>query len=312
MIFKTSATAFEHDQGWQSNNNIWKKTLGAHTTTVDTKTNTIEIDRWHYPIYTSTNSFSSFPFENYKLVPYDHAVTNGKIIHNPDSTIHLQKKLITCDAFCEHVIESVYSQLKGGRYIIGDSKGLDCTTIISILDYFNIEYQSFCYDKRQTNVDSFYLQLQQQHWGFNQTAYFTQPTKLITGMYGDEYMLRNPLYVQWLLTDTNLLDVFEQSQNTYMYDYVTKYYAKKLKNLSLNPDFLQTILNDYQLWSHNYTEVICPFKNIDILLLGLNLDIDTIIKQVTDGYINKKIISMCNKNLLPNLDTKKNHSDIIF
>ena len=44
--------------------------------------------------------------------------------------------------------------------------------------------------------------------------------------------------------------------------------------------------------------MICPFKNINILQLGLNLDYDTIIKQVTDGYINKKIISMGNKKLL--------------
>ena len=97
-----------------------------------------------------------------------------------------------------------------------------------------------------------------------------------------------------------------------MYDYFKEYYCVKITNLQPNKNFLQNILNDYQLWSHFNTQVICPFKNINILQLGLNLDYDTIIKQVTDGYINKKIISLCNKKLLLSLDDKKNTSDIIF
>jgi hypothetical protein len=312
MIFKTSESEFEHDKGWSHNNHVWSKTMGSHVATVNLNTMSIEIDRWHYPIYNYQNSFSSFPFSGYSLIPYDHVVRNGTILHNPEETISLHKKTIDCDRFCDYIIQSVYKQLEGGQYIIGDSKGLDCTTIMSILDYFNIKYRTFCYDKRETNVDSLYKHLQETHWGFNQTAYFSEPTKLITGMYGDEYLLRNPLYVQWLLDDVNLSNVFEKYPNAYMYDYFKEYYCVKITNLQPNKNFLQNILNDYQLWSHFNTQVICPFKNINILQLGLNLDYDTIIKQVTDGYINKKIISMCNKKLLLSLDDKKNTSDIIF
>ena len=51
MIFKTSESEFEHDKGWSHNNHVWSKTMGSHVATVDLNTMSIEIDRWHYPIY---------------------------------------------------------------------------------------------------------------------------------------------------------------------------------------------------------------------------------------------------------------------
>ena len=313
MIFKLNKNNLIYDKGWLHQNHLLTKTLGHSTTKIDLNELTISIDRWHFPLYKDSNNFfSSFPFENFHLIPYDHHVIKGEIIYNQNNTVNFVQKTITCDQYCDFVIESVSKNLKDHSYIIGNSNGLDCTTIMAIMDYYNIKYHTYDYNKRQIHSDKFFIELQKNHWGFNQTPYFEKTTSLVTGMYGDEYMLRNPLYVQWLLEKENLSQIFSKYPESYMYDYFFQYYDKKINAYPYNKNFLQHILNDYQLWSHNYTNIVCPFKDKNILLYGLNLDQDTIVKQVTDGFINKQIIKKCNKNLLSKLDRKKNLSDKIF
>ena len=69
------------------------------------------------------------------------------------------------------------------------------------------------------------------------------------------------------------------------------------------------ILNDHQMWSFDETTIISPYHDLDILQKGLGLDVDNVIKQVTEGIIQKEIITRTNKKLIDELDKSKNASD---
>ena len=293
------------DQGWQFANDVYTKS----DLQINLQTKTIDIDRWHLPLYKNGYCLSTFPFEGFALIPYDHDMHSNYL---PNEHIELQEGSITVDEYCEQVITTVKQNLIKGPYVLADSKGVDCTMIRAIMDYYNIKYSTFNYNLRETDADDFYQHLQSLHWGFNQTPYFGKSTQLVTGMYGDEYMLRNPKYVQWHLNQCDLDAEYNKQPNCYMYKFYQHGYQAKIKKQRTNPQYLQVILNDYQLWSHNLVEVSNPIKDRQILLKGLQLDQDTIIKQVTDAWLSKKIIKLCNPKLLSELDSYKNQSDAVF
>ena len=85
-------------------------------------------------------------------------------------------------------------------------------------------------------------------------------------------------------------------------------YAKKM-NKGYHQDWLQWLLNDYQLWSYGVVDVCNPYKDKNILMQGLSLDRDNILKQLTDGFISKQIILRTDPKRLNDLDKAKNASD---
>ena len=158
--------------------------------------------------------------------------------------------------------------------------------------------------------------LQNTQWVFRQVPHYEERINYVTGMYGDEYCMRNPQYVQWNLDarkiDINLIEVFNEDKDCYMYNFYKANYESKLQKKVKNKDYLQQILNDHQVWPVNRMNIISPYKNVDILLAGLNLDPEAIVQQVLHGAVQRQIIKRTNKTLLETLDNKKNDSDPSF
>lgn len=240
------------------------------------------------------------------LIPYDHIVKD-EIEYSHNNHIEFSHVDITLDQYIETVIHTIHNSLKGKKCLIADTNGLDCNVIIAVMNYFNMPYEVYSYNGDRNNYPQWYKQIQNAHWGFNQTPYFENPTHLVTGMYGDEYMLRNPFYVEQHLK-IDIIDQFEKYPNCYMYEFFIQEYAKKM-NKGYNKDWLQILLNDYQLWSYGAVDVCNPYKDKTILMQGLSLDQDSIIKQLTDGYISKQIILKTDPKRLQNIDKRKNTSD---
>lgn len=304
--FDNNTKTFDH--GWSEQNNVYTK----GTTSIDFNTKKIVVDRWLTPVYQKGTAISTMPFAaspecSQHLIPYDHTAMNEYV---PEWHIEPLAVTVSLDAYVDVIVNNIAKQFnKQEKYMLGQSNGLDCLMIQSIMDYFGINYETVSYTKRQQHNDKIFNQLQKLHWGFNQTPYFDQPINYVTGMYGDEYILRNPMYVQWLLDDINLDNEFQKKQDCYMFKFYSKGYQSKVKDFTPNKDFLNNILNDYQLWNYNHVNVINPCKDKQILLQGLCLDKDIIIQQVTDGLVSKTIIKKCNQKLLSNLDNQKNSSD---
>ena len=95
-----------------------------------------------------------------------------------------------------------------------------------------------------------------------------------------------------------------------MKDFFDKFYLEKCKKLKKVSKQLvkQMICNDVQVWHLDNTFVFSPFKDIRFLQL-LNCDNETILSQVTDGYISKSLIKKFNVGLVKNIDKAKNVND---
>ena len=270
--------------------------------------NTASVDRWHYPIYTKNNkTYSCFRFDpDMNIIPYDHVVKDN-IEYIKDNHIEFTIVNTTLDQYIETVIHTIHNAVKGKKCLVADTHGLDCNVIIAVMNYFQVPYDVYSYNGDRNSCPEWYQLIQNAHWGFNQTPYFDNPTHLVTGMYGDEYMLRNPLYVEQHLK-IDIIDQFEKYPNCYMYEFFMQEYAKKM-NKGYHQDWLQWLLNDYQLWSYGVVDVCNPYKDKNILMQGLSLDQDNILKQLTDRYISKQIILRTDPKRLQNLDKAKNASD---
>ena len=241
-----------------------------------------------------------------QLIPYDHVVTDV-VTYDKNKHIEIVNDPVTLDQYIDTIINEIYQSVSGKQCWIAESAGLDCNVITAVMDYFNIDYHTFNYTGERSLHPEWYQNVQNRHWGFNQTPYFDKPVNIVTGMYGDEYLLRNPYYVEQHLK-IDMVNLFEKLPNCYMYEFFMDNYKKKM-NKGYRNDWLQILLNDYQLWSIAHITVINPYKSKKILMQGLSLDNDSIIKQVTDGFISKKIIQRTNPSRLAKLDQYKNDSD---
>jgi len=194
--------------------------------------------------------------------------------------------------------------------VVPNNNGLDTLLVRSVLDYLKVDYTLFDIEKKD------YKKLQKalalDYYGFNQIQELDSPKCVVTGFYGDEYILRNPTYVQHLLKNKgiDICDIFDSKPNCYMRWYFDLAYREKCKknNLVDMNKVKQMMCNDIQVWHINNTMIFTPLKDKRLLKL-LECNSRIIIDQVTDGKLSKLVIEHLNKDLLPLLDKSKNTND---
>jgi|TARA_R110000851_G_scaffold149633_1_gene290245 hypothetical protein len=184
-----------------------------------------------------------------------------------------------------------------------NSNGLDIMLTRSIFDYLKIEYNLFDIEPRHNALQKY---LYEKYYGFIQIQQFSEPTCLISGFYGDEYLLRSPSQTQMLI-EKDIVELFDSTPKSYMKYFFNKIYREKCKKIkkTTKQKVKELIYNDIQVWHVDNTFVFTPFKDTRLLKL-LNCDENMIIEQTIHGKLSKDLINFFNPALIGKIDTEKN------
>jgi hypothetical protein len=171
-------------------------------------------------------------------------------------------------------------------------------------------------DKNQSLLDKF--------WAYKQIHHWTNSTWLATGSHGDEYFLRGPTVISMLTAwhDINFGELLADNSSAYHYHYFNKY-PDLWKNSWDNRDQLREeyptidllhgqimniLVNDYQHWHLGNTLTWTPYKDIEIVRILLQCDINDLLPQFIDGQLSKQMIIDYNPDIIDYLSQYKNYN----
>lgn len=308
------------DKGWIKDSDFFFK--GTHNSwcKINCKPRIIvETNKFRdFPIYYNEQSFTNFQIlENILpvdgVIEFDQTVktTYKKNFYSSFENNILNFKQchnILFDSLIENV--KTFLSINSKPVYIPLQKGIDTLTVRSVFDYLGAEYNLFDLPTTPPNRSTHGDFLSKQFWGFSQIEE-KDNSVIVTGFYGDEWILRNPYYVHVLLSQRNveLNKEFDKIEKCYMKNYFENYRTKCNKKTNmLTAELISQICNDFQIWHLNNTYFFSPLKHENLLKL-VNADTNTIIGQVTDAKLSKSIIERCNPILLKSIDALKNQND---
>lgn len=285
------------------------------------------------PIVIETNKFRDFPIyhdgvglSNFNklqhVVPVDGipSINEGKvkIAYIKDFYPKLPNDLLSfkdCkDILYDAVIENVgkFAANNKKQIMIPAQNGVDTLLTRSAFDYIGADYQLFSFDGKP-KLSLLGDHLSKSFWGFSQVPEYNDKV-VVSGFYGDEWILRNPYYVHLLLSTRNIsmTEKFDSTEDCYMKKYFESYRNKcSSPSDKSREELLTQLCNDFQIWHLNDTTFLSPLKHETLLTL-LAADTETIVSQVTNATLSKAVIESLNPNLLNKLDTHKNQHDPDF
>jgi len=225
----------------------------------------------------------------------------------PGSHTSLNKQQIV-DLWCDYLVRCCEQLETDLPIFCAASNGVDSLSIQSAFDYCGKEYILV----NQTTSTKASL-----GWGYNQLFETSIPHVQATGFCGDELLLRNPLYCQWLLDSRNidLTNEFDKTNDSYMKPFFNKTYREKVKkNVNKISNFKEgyelvanTSFNDYQMWHTDHTLTFTPYRNIEMATKCLQADADTILDQVIHAGTSNAIIKRLNPHNTKLLSKYKNN-----
>lgn len=271
-----------------------------------------------FPIYYNKDTISNF-FRLEKVLPVDGCIAVNNTIHitfKKDFYNILMGKELNFNQ-CKELISSCllgdvknFLNLNSKPIFLPKQNGVDTLTVRSILDHLKVKYELFDLPKIKPNRSNLGEFLAKNFWAFNQIQELMDSV-IVTGFYGDEWILRNPYYVSILLAQRgiDIIEEFSQLPDSYMKNYFSTYQKKCVRQTALTKlDLMSRICNDYQIWHLHNTYFFSPLKNIKFLNL-LNADDNTVLKQITNAELSKSVIENFNPALLKLLDQEKNMYD---
>ena len=274
-------------------------------------------DSRSFPVFYDKDTVTNLEDDSLTAVWFDGSVyyENGQwhfrhrqenVVKHTDQINNIDKKQLT-DLWCSHLTESCEKLPTDLPIFCANSNGVDSLAVKSALDYCGKEYKL---------VDMSQSTKAHLGWGYRQLFETNTPHIQATGFCGDELLLRNPLYCQWLLdsANVNLVTEFDKTEHSYMKGFFNKRYREKVSaEVGRFPDIVHgyehtanVSLNDYQMWHTDETITFTPFRNHGMALKGLRADCDTILYQVIHAGISKDIIRHLNPN---NLDLMSKHKN---
>lgn len=152
--------------------------------------------------------------------------------------------------------------------------------------------------------------IRQNYWGYKQMHNFKEGAVLVSGVNGDENLLRNPTIAhQWLVSrGSGIPEAFKEigSEKAYHYHYLMKRYdqkyydkaARELEDMNLKDSdavdqyIINRSMNDFQHWHLDHTLTFLPFHHSMILRLSMCLSTEMVLAQVRDAEINRQLIRM--------------------
>ena len=312
------------DNGWTKKENYFFKGISSSwckiffDPTIRIETNKLR----DFPIYYNNDTISNFKKLD-KTVPVDGLIEIDKeinITYQENFYPNINSKQISfkdChnilfDALIENV-STFHSQNKK-LVLIPVQNGIDTLTVRSVFDFLDISYDTFDLPSKQPQMSRVGTELAKNHWGFRQLQE-KEDSVIVTGYYGDEWILRNPYYAHVILSGrgVNITEEFDKTENCYMKGFFEKNYRKKCsKSSDTSIEKLMTqICNDFQIWHLHNTYFFSPLKQMSLLAL-LSADTDTILRQITNAELSRSIIEKCNPALISLIDREKNYKDPLW
>lgn len=251
---------------------------------------------------------------------FDFKINKYKNFEKVDtSTLSEQEIIEKIDNILEKKIKFVLSNTRMPKKIFL-SGGLDSLLVYS----YAVKYTEIEIIKGEHfEFDYFWLKNHgylSRNWSYKQMCHYKEPTFLLVGTPGDEFMLRGPetvnMYCQ--VNNINVLDLLTKKdfENCYHKMYFLqekniKIFSKKIFKLQKNKQYCYNyicnwLMNDFQHFHLGNTITFTPLRDIKILQLMLKLPLDIAIKQIMDGYVTKKLIEKNDSNLLKYISKYKN------
>lgn len=213
------------------------------------------------------------------------------------------------DIVCKILIDHAENLNTNLPLFCSNSPGVDSNMVRSAFDYCNKSYTLV--EKNDRHAFSAL------GWGYEQIYVTEQPHVQLTGFCGDELLLRNPMYCQWLLDPHNieLTNEFDKLDYSYMKGFFNARYRDKIINRkekfrtkkSAFDHTINVAINDFQMWHIDNTITLAPLRNCIIAENALYADADTILDQVIHAGVSKDIIKRLNPSLLSNISKHKNN-----
>lgn len=161
------------------------------------------------------------------------------------------------------------------------------------------------------------------NWGYRQIHNWAEPSVLVTGVCGDNIMLRNAPTTNLIMMHwgSSLLDC---PTDQYHYPFLQKadvrsLYIDQLQNLKTKQlatrwdlivkNTLNVNLNDHQHWHLDNTLTFTPLKDLEITKIMLRMPQEDIVAQIFDGMISKELIRRNFPDLLQFVNRYKNVSN---
>jgi len=311
------------DKGWTRIENYFYKGFSSSwckiyvEPTIRVETNKLR----DFPIYYNKDTISNFKkLDN--ILPVDGIIEIDKeikisYIENfyPRIT-NVQQTFKEChELLYDALIENVGSFAANNKktVYIPVQGGIDTLTVRSVFDYLGVDYKTFDLPSKQPELSKVGTELAKIHWGFQQIQE-QEDSVIVTGFYGDEWILRNPYYAHVIMSSrgVDITEEFDKTENCYMKGYFENYRKKcsTPSNTSIEMLMIQ-ICNDFQIWHLHNTYFLSPLKQTSLLTL-LSADTQTVIDQVTDAKLSKSIIEKCSPKLLGLIDPLKNQHDPVW
>jgi hypothetical protein len=202
------------------------------------------------------------------------------------------------------------------------SGGIDTLLCLSYFRSLGLEHELVTGE--HYDYDQFTCEFDNQikaHWGYSQIHHWRQASVLATGACGDEYFLRGPATANMMLMHLGLKMEDILKPDDYHYKYFqglekSAMYRRQAQDEEIqhaiqtrhavNDLILRHCINDHQHWHLGHTLTFTPFKDIDILRLVLELDADTLVRNIADASIQKQLIMRRDPQLLQFLVRNKN------
>lgn len=247
-------------------------------------------------------------------------------------TTLLDKKLSldqASDLICGNLVQKAqhllddYASLDKKLFLTG---GIDTLVLYSLMRYLGVkvhlvDYEYIKYDRfLDLNLDD----IRTQHWGYSQIHHWDQPVILISGACGDEFLFRGPatiaLWAAWHGID---LSGTISKANGYHVGYFKKAKNKKIfddqwqqqeiihAQFPTEQDLVRQILdinaNDHQHWHLGNTLTWTPFLDLELTKTVLNLDHESLMRQIIDAELNRLIVRKLYQPALVLLSDHKNY-----
>jgi hypothetical protein len=184
------------------------------------------------------------------------------------------------------------------------SGGVDSTLVLAYLSKYTDAYTLI--QCAHIDYDKFWLlnseTIQSNYWAYKQIHHWRDSCVLTSGTPGDEFMLRSPVTVNWILRNhglsVNELLATEEYSDCLHKDYFLQnkhanIFASDFAPVSSQQLIYQvcdTIVNDWQHWHLGNTLTWTPLRDLAITKIMLRVPVADLVRQIMNSEFSRKLI----------------------